>query len=76
MTTATIEEVQARLPEMLAQLKPGEELVIMENDRPVARLVADVGEASRARRLGSAIGKLIINEEDDEHLEDFKEYMP
>ncbi len=32
----TIEEAQARLPELIAQLVPGEELVITQNDQPVA----------------------------------------
>jgi antitoxin (DNA-binding transcriptional repressor) of toxin-antitoxin stability system len=75
MTTVTIEEAQARLPAMIAQLKPGEELVITQYDRPVARLVAESGEAPRRREPGSAIGKLIINVEDDDHLRDFEEYM-
>jgi antitoxin (DNA-binding transcriptional repressor) of toxin-antitoxin stability system len=72
MTTATIEEVQARLPAILGQLKPGEELVIIEKDRPVARLVRE----PRQRKLGGGVGKLVIIEDDDSHLEDFKEYMP
>ena len=72
MTTATIEEVQAHLPALIAQLKPGEEVVIVERDRPVARLVGE----PRQRKLGDGIGKLTIVEDDDAHLEDFKEYMP
>ncbi|MCD4728602.1 MAG: type II toxin-antitoxin system Phd/YefM family antitoxin [Pirellulales bacterium] len=54
MTTATIEEAQAHLATLIAQLKPGEEVVIVERDRPVARLVAERGEipgsAARQRR--------------------------
>ncbi len=76
MTTATIEEVQARLPALLGELKPGEELVIIEHDRPVARLVAGPPPKRKPRQPGSAIGLLTIVEEDDEHLKDFEEYMP
>jgi len=71
MTTATRQEVQARLPAILAEMKPGEELLITDNEQPVARLV----RTPRERKLGSAVGKLVILQEDDEHLEDFKEYM-
>lgn len=72
MTTATIEEVQTSLPSLISQLKPGEEVVILEHDRPVARLTAE----PRQRKLGCGKGKLTIIEDDDSHLEDFKEYMP
>lgn len=76
MTTATIEEAQVHLAALIAQLKPGEELVIVERDRPVARLVAERSEKLGTRQPGSAIGKLTIVEDDDAHLEDFREYMP
>lgn len=72
MITVTIEEAQTSLSSLISGLKPDEELVIVQEGRPVARLVA----LPRTRRLGSAIGKLKIVEDDDEHLKDFKEYMP
>ena len=72
MTTATTEEVQASLPSLISHLKPGEEVVILEHDQPVARLIGE----PRQRKLGGGIGKLTIVEDDDSHLEDFKEYMP
>ena len=76
MATITIEEAQARLPALISGLKPGEELVIIQQDRPVARLVAEPSKTRVPRQPGSAIGKLTVVEEDDAHLEDFKEYMP
>ena len=76
MATATIQEAQAHLPVLIAKLKPGEELLITQDDHPVARLVAEPAATKKARRPGSAIGKLTIVEDDDSHLEDFKEYMP
>jgi antitoxin (DNA-binding transcriptional repressor) of toxin-antitoxin stability system len=72
VTTATIEEVQASLPSLISHLKPGEEVVILEHDRPVARLIGE----PRQRKLGGGVGKLRIVEDDEGHLEDFKEYMP
>ena len=76
MVTATIQEAQVRLAALIAQLKPGEELVIIERNRPVARLVAERSETPGPRQPGSAIGKLTIVEDDNAHLEDFREYMP
>jgi antitoxin (DNA-binding transcriptional repressor) of toxin-antitoxin stability system len=76
MVTATIQEAQVHLSSLIAQLKPGEELVIIERNRPVARLVAEQSEEPGPRKPGIAIGKLKIIEDDDAHLEDFKEYMP
>jgi len=40
-------------------------------------LIPEKGEVSKKRRTpGSAKGKLTVQNEDDEHLDDFKEYMP
>jgi prevent-host-death family protein len=37
--TISIEEAQAHLGELIARLVPGEELVITQGDRPVAKLI-------------------------------------
>jgi antitoxin (DNA-binding transcriptional repressor) of toxin-antitoxin stability system len=76
MATASVEEVQAHLVELITKLRPGEELVITEHDRPIARLLPESTRVRNARRLGSAVGILKVCEEGDEHLEDFREYMP
>lgn len=71
MATVTIQEAQARLSDLIHQLSPGEEVVITENNQPVA------SRAEKPRPLpGRCKGMLTIVAEDDEHLEDFKEYMP
>lgn len=75
MVTATVEEVQAHLAELIAKLPPGEELVITEHGRRVARLVTESAATRKARRLGSAVGILTVHKEDDEHLKDFREYL-
>ena len=75
-TTVTIEEAQAHLPELIDKLTPGEEVVIIRNEQPIARLVCEPPHVRKPRQPGSAKGKLIILTEDEEHLEDFKEYMP
>jgi prevent-host-death family protein len=42
MHTMTIEEAQAKLPEIIDKLAPGEEVLITRNDQPVAKLVGQV----------------------------------
>jgi prevent-host-death family protein len=75
MSTVTIEEAQAKLSELIDTLAPGEEIIITRNQQPVAKLVGQQQFARQPRRPGSAKGKLVILAEDDEHLEDFKDYM-
>ncbi len=76
MTTITIAEAQARLPELIGGLAGGQELVITEGERVVARLVGERAEPRGRRVPGFAKGMLTILADDDEHLEDFAEYMP
>ena len=75
MTTLTLEEAQATLADLIHSLTPGGEVVITENNQPVAKLVA--APVERPHPLpGRGQGMLVVLTEDDEHLEDFKEYMP
>jgi len=39
MSTVTLQEAQAQLPHLIHRLNPGDEMVIIENDQPVAKLV-------------------------------------
>ena len=72
--TVTLEEAQGKLRELIAQLSPGEELIITENQQPVAKLVAAVKPAER--QLGTLRGSVLYMAPDfDAPLEDFKEYM-
>ena len=75
-TTVTIEEAQAHLAELISKLAPGEEIFIMKNEQPVAKLMGQRTGVHQPRQPGSAKGKLIVLADDEEHLEDFKEYMP
>ncbi len=75
MRTVTLEEAQARLPEIIDHLVSGEELLITRNNQPVAKLVGQQQPVRKPRQPGSAKGKLVILAEDDEHLQDFAEYM-
>jgi antitoxin (DNA-binding transcriptional repressor) of toxin-antitoxin stability system len=72
MNSIRVEEAQAKLAELIAQLKPGEALEITKNHEIVAKIVRQ----KNARQFGLGKGKLKIVVEDDEHLSEFKEYMP
>ena len=77
MKRMAIQEVQAKLPDLIAKLRPGEYLIITDEDHPVARLSYE-GEPPprKPRQAGSAKGQLIIVSDDEEHLEHFRDYMP
>ena len=42
----TVKQAQANLPELVARLGPGEEVIITENEQPVAKLVAQQSKDS------------------------------
>jgi len=71
-TTVEFDQAWTKLKDLIAQLGPNDEVVIIENNRPIARLLAP----SRGQpQFGSCKGMLTIVQDDDEHLEDFKDYM-
>jgi prevent-host-death family protein len=78
MTTVTIQEAQAKLPDLIHKLMPGEEVVITENNQPVAKLVSENPKPKPPLRPPPGLGKgyIKILSDDDEHLKDFAEYMP
>jgi antitoxin (DNA-binding transcriptional repressor) of toxin-antitoxin stability system len=52
MLQITLTEAQQHLPEIISGLQPGEEIQIIQDDRPIARLVID------GLRAGSLRGNL------------------
>jgi antitoxin (DNA-binding transcriptional repressor) of toxin-antitoxin stability system len=76
MTTVSIQEAQASLADLIHCLHPGEEVVITENNQPVARLIGNNAPAKPFRKLGTLKGTVLFIAPDfDAPLEDFKEYM-
>ncbi len=75
MQTMPIEQVEGHLAEVIQKLAPGEGLLLTRDDRPIARLIAESGERPRPIP-GRGRGMLTVVSEDDEHLQDFAEYMP
>jgi len=78
MATVTIQEAQAQLTDLIHRLTPGDEMVIIENNQPVARLVNETPEPKPGLRPPPGLGKgcIAIISDDDEYLKDFAEYMP
>jgi prevent-host-death family protein len=74
MPTVTIEEAQAKLSEIIAQLAPGQELTITRDDQPVAKLIGAAPPPRQPRQPGSARGMILFMAEDfDAPLEDFED---
>jgi prevent-host-death family protein len=74
----TIEEAQVKLKELIRRLAPGEEVIITENQHPVAKLVSEKPAPTAAPRPGPGLCKGIITymaPDFDAPLEDMKEYM-
>jgi prevent-host-death family protein len=78
MATVTIQEAQANLVELIRNLVPGDEVVITDNNRPVAKLVGEQPKPASRLRPPPGLGKglLTVVSDDEDHLQDFKEYMP
>lgn len=75
MTTISIQEAQSRLPDLIHSLLPGDELVITENDQPVATLSRSEPRTQWPCQAGSARGKIRMAPDFDAPLEEFQEYM-
>lgn len=83
MTTIALEQTQTTLADLIHRLTPGEEVIIFENDRAVARLVLNPLPSTQPTepqnqwpcKAGSAKGKIWMAADFDEPLEEFKEYM-
>ena len=74
MTSLPLQQVQAQLPELIRQLAPDGEVVITENDQPVARIVPPL-PVHPPRKLGSLRGTVSFLAMDfNAPLEQFKEY--
>jgi prevent-host-death family protein len=84
MHTVSIEEAAAHLPELIAEAQKGGEVLITQNDQPVARLapppaswatrVASV-QPARWPGIGLYKGRITLAPDFDEPLEEFGTYM-
>ena len=75
MATISIHEAQSNLSELVHRLAPGDEIIITEGDRPVARLTAADRPMPPPRPPGFLRGSVLYMAPDfDAPLDDFKEY--
>jgi antitoxin (DNA-binding transcriptional repressor) of toxin-antitoxin stability system len=72
--TISIEQAQVALKELIAKTSRGEKVVITQDQLPVAELVPVAGPKPTPI-FGSCKGMLTIVSDDDDHLQDFAEYM-
>ncbi len=76
MATVTIQQAEATLRDLIQKLTPGEEVVITEDNQPIAKLVGEKGVVRQRPGPGLCTGMMTIVADDEEHLKDFAEYMP
>lgn len=90
MTTVSLADAQAKLPELIAAVGRGEQVVVTIDDRPVAKIgspdavvfpdnLKDLTDEQKQtlieRGYGCMQGKIWMSDDFDEPLEDFAEYM-
>lgn len=72
----TIEEAQKKLKELVRQLAPGDEIIIIEQHKTVARLRGEAESPVKRPPPGLGKGSIIHMAADfDEPLDEMKEYM-
>jgi antitoxin (DNA-binding transcriptional repressor) of toxin-antitoxin stability system len=77
MHPVTLEEAQSHLPEIIDQLRPGEEVVLTRDDKPVATLrAAAAGPDRQPRQLGTLKGSVLYMAPDFDAIpEGFEEHV-
>lgn len=73
MKPIELADAKKHLDELVEQVSRGEDVVIVKDNRPLARLVPI--REKRERRFGSAMGQIKIAEDFDEPMEEFRDYM-
>jgi len=75
MTSISIEEAQAKLSELIAQLGPGEELQITQGKEVIAKLRREQRKSWPCQPGSAADTPHWMAPDFDAPLDDFKEYM-
>jgi len=74
-TTLPLEEAQSRLKEIIAGLSPGEEILIVQDDQPIAKLTRAAPKSWPCKAGSYRKAEFWMAPDFDAPLEDFKEYM-
>lgn len=78
MSYVTIEDAHSQLAQLVDQVSKGEEVIVVRDDKPIAKLVPLPAEEPKPKRPGFGSGKddiLYMADDFDAPLEDFKDYM-
>lgn len=70
-----ITEAPHRLLDLIQAAEQGEEVIITQDQRPLVQIVSLHPRANRPQ-FGSARGLIIMADDFDAPLDDFREYMP
>lgn len=71
MTQLDIAQAKSNLSQLLDLAIKGEEIVITQDNQPIAK----ISPIKRPLKRGSAQGKVWLSEDFDEPIADFQEYM-
>ncbi len=69
LKTITLDDAAVRLPELVTRASEGEQIVIAQNEHPLAKLVP-FAEVEGDRTFGQARGRVHVSEDFDEPLPD------
>ena len=75
MARFTIQEAKTHLSRLINRALQGEEVIITRRNKPLVRIEV-LPEARNERTLGTAAGLVVMSDDFDEPLDDFREYMP
>ena len=75
MPTVPLEDAQAHLGQIIAGLKPGEEVLIADQGQPVAKLVRSERTSLPCKAGSAKDTRHWMTPDFDAPLEDFREYM-
>jgi len=76
MSTVLLEDADSQLAQLVQQVSTGEEVVIVRDHKPVAKLVPYLHEKPIRSGYGSGKDDILYMADDfDAPLEDFKDYM-
>lgn len=73
--TVNVAEAKARLSELVDRCLAGEEIVIARRNKPVVRLQV-LEPPQRQLRLGRHAGRIRVDADFDDPLDDLDEYQP
>ena len=75
MKTVALEKSPASLRRLVDAAQSGEEIVITNHQKPVARIVPVLAPAHPRRKAGTLKGEVWMAPDFDAPLDDFKEYV-